>query len=193
METERLVLVDEDDREVGLAGKLAAHEDGLLHRAFSVFVLNRAGELLLQRRAASKYHSGGLWSNACCGHPRPREAVEAAAHRRLGEEMGFDCALAPLSTVRYSLRLENGLVENELDHVLVGRWDGAPSPDPREAEGWCWMGRAALAARLADAAGEFTAWFRLIVGELDGRLWAPGDADPLRRAAGASRTPPRCR
>lgn len=192
-ESERLVLVDEEDREVGIAGKLAAHEAGLLHRAFSVFVRNGAGELLLQRRAASKYHCGGLWSNTCCGHPRPREALLAAAHRRLTEEMGFDCALAPVSTVRYALRLDNGLVENELDHVLVGRWDGAPSPDPREADEWRWIGRAALATWTAEAPRELTPWFRLIVGALGGAIWAPDAEDPVRAAAGASRTPPRCR
>lgn len=193
MEQERLVLVDEEDREVGIAGKLAAHEGGLLHRAFSIFVVNGAGELLLQRRATSKYHCGGLWSNTCCGHPRPREPLVAAARRRLREEMGFDCALTHASTVRYRLALDGGLVENELDHVFVGRWDGAPSPDPREADAWRWIGREALAAWTAEAPGELTPWFRLIVGALGGSIWTPGAADPLRAAAGASRTPPSCR
>jgi isopentenyl-diphosphate Delta-isomerase len=194
MELERLVLVDEEDREVGIAGKLAAHEDGLLHRAFSVFVVSGSGELLIQKRAASKYHSGGLWSNACCGHPRPGEPLLAAAHRRLREEMGFDCALAPLSRVRYRLPLENGLVENELDHVVVGEWDGAPAPDPREAEGWRWIGRDALEAWMAEAPGEFTDWFRLILGALGGLIRAPQEPQELRRAAaGASRIPPSCR
>jgi isopentenyl-diphosphate Delta-isomerase len=181
---ERLVLVDEDDCEVGSAGKLDAHEAGLLHRAFSIFVVNRAGELLLQRRAESKYHSGGRWSNACCGHPRPGEALGAAAHRRLREEMGFDCALLPVSTFRYRAALDHALVENEVDHVLVGVWDGEPSPDPAEADGWRWVGRAALEARLAEAPGEFTVWFRLILDALGREVWSgAGAALPEPRPA----------
>jgi isopentenyl-diphosphate Delta-isomerase len=176
---ERLVLVDEDDREVGSAGKLDAHEAGLLHRAFSIFVVNRAGELLLQRRAASKYHSGGRWSNACCGHPRPGEALGAAAHRRLREEMGFDCALVPISTFRYHAALDHALVENEIDHVLVGVWDGEPSPDPAEADAWRWLGRAALEARLAEAPAEFTVWFRLILDALGHEVWSGSGGAPL--------------
>lgn len=171
---ERLVLVDESDREVGTEEKMAAHRTGLLHRAFSILVFNRPGELLLQHRAGSKYHSGGRWSNACCGHPRPSEALEAAAHRRLREEMGFDCELSRLSVVRYSARLDHGLVENEVDHVLVGVWDGAPRPDPREAEGWRWIRREALLGRMAEAPEEFTVWFRLILEALGPRLRIPG-------------------
>lgn len=175
---ERLVLVDEADREVGTEEKLAAHRAGLLHRAFSIVVLNRPGELLLQRRAASKYHSGGRWTNACCGHPRPEEPLEVAAHRRLREEMGFDCELSRLSVLRYSARLDQGLVENEVDHVLVGRWDGTPRPDPREAEGWRWIAGGALRARIAEAPQEFTVWFRLILDALGSRLGVPGEAGP---------------
>jgi isopentenyl-diphosphate delta-isomerase len=191
---EHLVLVDEDDREVGTERKLAAHEAGLLHRAFSILVLNGAGELLLQRRAASKYHSAGRWSNACCGHPRPGEPLAAAAHRRLREEMGFDCPLTPLSKLRYCVRLENGLVENEIDHVLVGLWEGEPSPDPAEADGWRWTGRAALEARLTEAPEEFTVWFRLILETIGPEVWARGGPPrAVRAAAAASRTPPSCR
>lgn len=176
---ERLVLVDEHDREMGSEGKLAAHEAGLLHRAFSIFVLNGAGALLLQRRAASKYHSGGRWSNACCGHPRPGELLAAAAHRRLREEMGFDCALARIASFRYGARLEGGLVENEIDHVLVGTWDGAPEPDPREADAWRWVQQGALEALLAAAPEDFTVWFRLIIlGSLGHEVWRAGAAGP---------------
>lgn len=173
---ERLVLVDEDDREVGSEGKLLAHEAGLLHRAFSIFVSNRAGALLLQRRAASKYHSAGRWSNACCGHPRPGEPLLAAAQRRLREEMGFDCALAPASRLRYLALLENGLVENEIDHVLVGTWDGDPAPDPAEADAWRWIGRFELEAWLARSPEDFAAWFRLILTTLGRDVWAPAGA-----------------
>jgi isopentenyl-diphosphate Delta-isomerase len=180
---ERLVLVDEDDREVGSEGKLAAHEAGLLHRAFSIFVVNGAGALLLQRRAASKYHSGGRWSNACCGHPRPGEPLGAAAHRRLREEMGFDCGLARISSFRYRARLDGGLVENEIDHVLVGTWEGAPSPDPGEADGWRWVERGALEARLREAPEEFTVWFRLILDALGHEVWGAARAEPLAARA----------
>src|SRR5689334_7965348 len=112
---ERVVLVDERDREVGTMPKLAAHAEGALHRAFSVFVLNAAGELLLQRRAAAKYHCGGLWTNSCCGHPRPGEPVADAARRRLREEMGFDCELASVGSFVYRAEVGGGLVEHEYD------------------------------------------------------------------------------
>jgi isopentenyl-diphosphate delta-isomerase len=182
MGMERLVLVDERDREVGTEEKLAAHRAGLLHRAFSILVFNPRGDLLLQRRAASKYHSGGCWSNACCGHPRPGEPLERAAHRRLREEMGFDCELAHHSVVRYSASLDHGLVENEVDHVLLGAWEGAPRPDPREAEGWRWISQRALRARVARAPQEFTVWFRLILAALDARRSRRGPARRRPRA-----------
>jgi len=160
---ERVVLVDEADREVGTAEKMAAHAGGLLHRAFSILVHDGAGRLLLQQRARAKYHSGGLWSNACCGHPRPGEALAEAAGRRLREEMGFSCALAPASVLRYTARLDRGLVENEVDHLLVGAWQGAPRHDPAEADGWRWVEAVWVRGRVASHPAEFTVWFRLIV------------------------------
>jgi isopentenyl-diphosphate delta-isomerase len=159
---ERVVLVDEDDREVGTAPKLAAHLDGgRLHRAFSVFVLNAADELMLQRRADSKYHCGGRWTNTCCGHPRPGEAVAAAARRRLREEMGFDCALEPAGTFTYRADVGGGLVEHEVDHLFIGRHDADPAPDPAEADDWRWQ---SLDDALAEAQAHperFTPWFPL--------------------------------
>jgi isopentenyl-diphosphate delta-isomerase len=133
---EQVILVDEHDRELGAVEKLQAHRDGALHRAFSVFVFDAAGRLLLQRRARAKYHSGGLWSNTACGHPRPGEATAAAARRRLREEMGFDCELREAFDFIYRAELAGGLVEHEFDHVFVGRFDGAPAPDATEVEGW---------------------------------------------------------
>jgi len=173
---EVVVLVDEDDREVGQAPKLLAHERGLLHRAFSVFVLNAAGEVLLQRRASGKYHSGGLWTNTACGHPRPGEPVDAAARRRLREEMGFDCALTPAGSFLYRREVGGALVEHELDHVFHGRHDAAPHPDDTEVSEWRW---AAPADALADAEAHperYTPWFALAMAELI-------DADGLALAA----------
>jgi isopentenyl-diphosphate delta-isomerase len=160
---ERVVLVDGDDRAVGTEEKLAAHRAGLLHRAFSIFVFRRSGELLLQRRSRAKYHSGGLWSNTCCGHPRPGEALAEAARRRLSEEMGFDCPLTGVSVVRYSAALDHDLVENEIDHVLTGTYDRDPAPDPDEAEEWRWVELPALRASLAARPERFTVWLRRIL------------------------------
>src|SRR5712692_5000004 len=131
-----LVLVDEDDRELGTGEKLAVHRAGQLHRAFSAFVVDPTERLLLQRRASGKYHSAGLWSNTCCGHPRPCEAVPAAARRRLQEEMGIDCPLTPVYSLIYLVLHGNGLTEHELDHVLVGCCDGPPKPDSAEVAEW---------------------------------------------------------
>lgn len=160
---ERVVLVDDQDQPVGVAEKLDAHRSGALHRAFSVVVLNRRGELLLQRRALGKYHSGGLWSNTCCGHPRPDEAVETAATRRLREEMGLDCALERRGAFTYRAELDDALVEHEYDHVLVGTTSDEPSPDPDEAMEWEWANVQALARRVALEPERYTAWLPLVL------------------------------
>jgi isopentenyl-diphosphate Delta-isomerase len=132
-----VVLVDNNDVPTGrLEEKLEAHRQGDLHRAFSVLLSDGTGRLLLQRRALSKYHSGGLWTNTCCGHPRPGEAVSAAAERRLREEMGIACRLKPLFRTHYRAAVSNGLIENEYVHVLGGQFEGVPKPDPREVEDW---------------------------------------------------------
>lgn len=136
---EQVILVDECDRPVGVAEKMQAHRDGLLHRAFSIFVLNSKGELLLQKRSRSKYHSGGLWTNTCCSHPRPGETTEAAARRRLQEEMGFNCDLREIFSFTYQANLDNGLSEHEFDRVFVGEFNGEPILNPGEAEDWRWI------------------------------------------------------
>jgi len=157
---ERLVLVDESDRKVGEEEKLAAHRDGgKLHRAFSIFIENHRGEQLLQRRARAKYHFRGLWANACCGHPRPEEALESAARRRLREELGIDAELTELFSFAYTAEdPESGLTEKEIDHVFVGRFDGFPQPHPDEIDEIRWVHRAALARELEDSPAGFAPW-----------------------------------
>ena len=156
---ERVVLVDEADAALGEGEKLDVHRTGVLHRAFSVFAFNAAGELLLQRRALGKYHSGGLWTNTCCGHPRPGEATADAARRRLGEELGMGCGeLHVAGTLRYRAEIAD-LVENELDHLLVTDVDETPEPDPDEVVEWRFVAPAEVNAWLADSPEDFTAWF----------------------------------
>lgn len=173
---ERVVLVDETDRELGSGDKLAVHRDGRLHRAVSVLVFDGQGRLLLQRRAEAKYHSAGLWSNTCCGHPRPGETAEAAAHRRLREEMGFDCPLEPAFAFRYRADLGNGLQEHEYDHVFVGRFPGAPAPNAAEVAEWRWAGLDELVRDAAARPAAYTEWFKILLLEHRDRFPAPSPA-----------------
>jgi isopentenyl-diphosphate delta-isomerase len=157
---ERVVLVDAQDRELGSEAKLRAHEDGgRLHRAFSVFVFDSRGRTLLQRRADGKYHFGGLWTNSCCGHPRPGESVTDAASRRLREEMGIAVTLVDVGSFIYRARdPQSGLTEHELDHVCVGAYDGDVQPDPAEAGDFRWVTPDELDAALASAPEAHTPW-----------------------------------
>ena len=159
MDEEQLILVDDDDVQIGAMGKLETHQKGMLHRAFSIFVGNDRREIMLQKRSAGKYHCGGLWTNTCCGHPRNGEELLAAAHRRLSEEMGFDCALRESFAFRYSVAFENGLQENEIDHVLVGRYEGDPVPNPKEADDWKWVKIDEVRADILDSPEKYTYWF----------------------------------
>jgi isopentenyl-diphosphate Delta-isomerase len=154
-----VVLVDERDVPCGTAGKLEVHQTGVLHRACSVFVFDAVGRLLLQRRALGKYHSGGCWSNTCCGHPLPGESPLEAAHRRLREEMGFDCTLRPWCEFRYQADLGDGLVEHEYDHVFVGRYDRAPMPNLDEVGDWAWASLEAVQQDIAEQPDRYTKWF----------------------------------
>ena len=163
MAEELVTLVDGDDHALGTMEKLQAHVEGRLHRAFSVFVFDGAGRLLLQRRSRSKYHSPGLWSNTCCGHPRPAEPVEVAATRRLHEEMGFRTLLRPLFRFVYRAEIGPALVEHEVDHVLVGRFEGNPAPEPSEVQDWRWMSFPHLGEEVAREPQRFTAWLRLLL------------------------------
>ena len=173
---ERVVLVDRCGRAIGVALKHAAHRAARRHRAFSVFVFNEAGALLLQRRSKRKYHSAGLWSNTACGHPRPREAVIAAARRRLTEEMGLRCTLRRMGAFTYRAAVEGGGWEHEYDHVFAGTTSDHPTPDPAEVSGWEWITAAALIVRLRNAPDRFTVWFPLALAHLCSRIEAPGGA-----------------
>jgi isopentenyl-diphosphate delta-isomerase len=178
---ERVILVDSDDRPLGTAPKLDAHVNGQLHRAFSVLVHDGADNLLLHKRARGKYHSGGLWTNACCGHPRAGEETVVAARRRLFEEMGVDCALMPLQTLIYRAEVGGGLVEHELVHLFTACWRGAVEPDPAEAEAHRWQQLQAVRRAALATPERFTPWFRLYLtldlGELgmDGQDIAAAD------------------
>jgi isopentenyl-diphosphate Delta-isomerase len=163
----QVVLVDERDTPLGTLGKAEAHREGLLHRAISVIVLNRRGETLLQQRASDKYHSGGQWANACCSHPLPGESVAAAARRRLAEEMGIDVEVAPAFVFTYRAEVGDGLVEHEYDHVFVARWEGDPTPDPAEVEGWRGAPAATLPAEAARTPEAFAPWFRMMLARPD--------------------------
>ena len=160
---EQVILVDPMDREIGTEEKLKAHREAKLHRAFSIFIFNAVGELLLQKRAETKYHSGGLWTNTCCSHPRPDEKLHCAARRRLNEEMGFDCELTELFSFIYYAELENNLSEHELDHVFVGCYDGQPSPNPDEVDDWKWMEIEKLKWDVEENPEHYTYWFKLIL------------------------------
>lgn len=156
-----VVLVDAEGRPTGTAPKLAAHREGALHAAVSVFVFNGRGELLLQRRAAGKYHSGGLWTNTACSHPRPDERPIDAAARALHEEMGLRCPLEPRGAFTYHADVGGGLVEHERDELFVGRCDEDPTPDPSEVVDARWLAPAAVDAELRAHPERFTAWFPL--------------------------------
>lgn len=162
---DELILVDEKDNEIGFLPKLEVHRKGLLHRAFSVLIFNSQREMLIHQRAADKYHSANLWTNACCSHPRKGEKTEDAAHRRLNEEMGFDCELKFAYTFIYKTVLENKLFEHELDHVYIGEYNGVPSPNPEEASGYKWVRLSELRNDILAHPEKYTYWFRLIVNE----------------------------
>ncbi len=161
VEQEFVVLVDEQDNELGVMEKLQAHQEGKLHRALSVFIFNSKKQLLLQRRAEGKYHSPGLWTNTCCSHPRQGEHVREAAKRRLQEEMGLSCPLHRVFTFVYHANMENGLIEHEFDHVYTGIADGLPKPNPDEVAQWRYISVDKLDEELRTAPETFTEWFKI--------------------------------
>jgi isopentenyl-diphosphate Delta-isomerase len=156
-----VILVNENDEPLGTMEKLDAHQKGILHRAFSIFIFNSKGEMLLQKRALKKYHSPGLWSNACCSHPYPDEEVKLAALRRLREEMGFTSPLEKAFDFLYKISFENGLTEHEFDHAFVGTFDGDIKANPEEVADYTYRSMAEIRQDLVDKPGRYTAWFRI--------------------------------
>ena len=161
MSEEKVILVDKNDNQVGLMPKLEAHEKGVLHRAFSVFIFNSKYELLLQKRASSKYHSGGLWTNTCCSHPREGEDILDAANRRLDEEMGIKTSLRKVYDFIYKAELDNQLTEHEFDHVFYGVCDNDPILNKDEAEDFKWVDMETLNNDIIKNEDNYTVWFKI--------------------------------
>lgn len=162
MTEEQVVLVNEKDEKIGLMPKMEAHEKGLLHRAFSVFVFNDKNELMLQQRAFDKYHSPGLWTNTCCSHQRDGESNIEAGKRRLNEEMGFVTDLSEVLSFIYKAPFDNGLTEHEYDHIMVGYYNGLPIINPAEVANWKWTPLEEVKADINNHPENYTAWFQII-------------------------------
>ncbi|WP_417887443.1 isopentenyl-diphosphate Delta-isomerase [Zunongwangia sp.] len=162
MGTDQVILVNEKDEQIGLMEKIEAHEKGLLHRAFSVFVFNKKGELMLQQRALEKYHTPGLWTNTCCSHQREGETNIEAGKRRLMEEMGFTTELKDTISFIYKAPFDNGLTEHEFDHILIGYYDEQPKPNLDEVNNWKWMNLEAVKNDIQENPKLYTEWFKII-------------------------------
>jgi len=165
MREELVVLVNENDEKIGLMPKQEAHIKGVLHRAFSVFILNENNELMMQRRALTKYHSPGLWTNTCCSHQRDGESSIEAGRRRLEEEMGFTCDLKETTSFIYKAPFDNGLTEHELDHILVGSYNDEPTINREEVDDWKWMPLEDVKSDIENRPEHYTAWFKIIFDE----------------------------
>ncbi len=158
-----VILVDENDQAIGVMDKLEAHQKGLLHRAFSAFIFNNAGQLLLQRRAWEKYHSANLWTNTCCSHPQPEECTREAAERRLKEEMGIETNLEKKFDFIYKAQLDNHLIEYEFDHVFIGKYDRQPILNPKESSDYKWITIKNLNAEIKLYPKEYTEWLKIAI------------------------------
>lgn len=166
-----MILVNEHDDMVGVIDKLEAHRQGLLHRAFSVFIFNSKGEMLLQQRALTKYHSAGLWTNACCSHPAPGERTLDAAQRRLTEELGFETPIEKIFDFTYKAEFENGLTEHEFDHVFAGEYEGKLNVDPAEVKDFCYKTISEIKNMLETHPQKMTAWFHIAFPRIE-EWWA---------------------
>ena len=165
MQTE-VILVNENDEELGFMEKIEAHQKGLLHRAFSIFIFNKKGELLLQQRASGKYHSADLWTNTCCSHPVPGEDILKAAQRRLEEEMGFVTQLDFSFSFIYKTDFDNGLMEHEFDHVFIGNYDGPIAPNKDEVKDYCFMKIPSILEGIEQRPMKYTSWFKIALPKL---------------------------
>lgn len=170
LKEEQVILVDKNDKQIGLMPKMEAHEKAILHRAFSVFIFNVNGELLLQKRANHKYHSPNQWTNTCCSHQRDGESNLTAGKRRLQEEMGFSCELEEVFHFIYKAPFDNGLTEHELDHVLIGYYNDNPIINPEEVDDFRWMHINAIETDIENNPNDYTAWFKIIFKEYYNRL-----------------------
>ncbi len=159
---ENVILVDRNDHQIGMMPKMEAHRQGILHRAFSVFIMNEAGEIMLQQRSATKYHSPLLWTNTCCSHQRLGESNIQAGRRRLMEEMGFTTELEVLFQFIYKAPFDNGLTEHELDHVLMGYYNNPPKINLKEVASWKWLSPAAVRKEMHNDPEKYTIWSRII-------------------------------
>ena len=168
---ELVILVDENDNERGTMAKLEAHQKNELHRAFSVLIWNSKNEMLIQQRADNKYHSAGLWTNACCSHPKANETTIAAAHRRLEEEIGICTSLTHAFHFVYQVAFENNLFEHELDHVFIGKYDEMPLLNPEEVKAFRWISLADLKTEIATKPDEFTFWFKYILENFSSKIF----------------------
>jgi len=163
---ESVILVDKNDNELGLMEKMEAHEKAVLHRAFSVFIFNSEGKLMLQQRALHKYHSPGLWTNTVCSHPRSGEKTSAAAHRRIVEEMGFDCDFEEAFSFIYKADVGQGLVEHEFDHVFIGKSEKPPKINPDEVASWKYVDLNWLEKDVEENPDDYTIWFKIALAEV---------------------------
>lgn len=158
-----ILLVNDNDEIIGQSEKIKIHKEGLLHRAFSIILFNTKGKMLIQKRASSKYHSGGLWTNACCSHHGPNEELEVVIHKRLKEEMGIDCDLKKIFSFRYYAVLDNDMIENEIDHVFIGQTDKNPLPNPEEVQDYKWMSINSLKEDITKNPERYTVWFKILL------------------------------
>ena len=166
MVKQQVILVDKKNRKIGVEEKIKAHKEGKLHRAFSIFIFNSKGELLIQQRAKTKYHSGGLWSNTVCSHPKPNETYQQAVHRRLKEEMGFDCKLKKLFCFIYNIGFHNSLIENEYDCVFIGKFNGKPRLNLKEVMNYKWISVRNLKKDIIKNPDKYTIWLKIALNRI---------------------------